>query len=556
MNLPHPHAPVSHGPVLTPRVNVPGWQPISPSNVIVHAFTRAQAAPLPAGATPAGMSWQEVTVGGVTYGRAQGSSYFQKITYQQAGVQTPHVGVGRGGGGGGGGHGGGGHGGWGGHGGGGGFHGGLPGGGYGNRYGWGWNGDVWGWGYWNTNGGDVYLYPVSTACAAWSAPLLPSQITVALAQAARASLAAGVTQASDGTTLFSFSYAPLAPLPAGNTIVGAQQIIIRTCTQTGVGIGVGSFADVNPRCTSNAWFTGCYRGDYWTGYGSEDSEQRTYNANWVWNILQVGPMGEMGMLSAPPQGLNGCGGGCGRPGCPGGGGCKGCSCGCDRCRHYAWTSEMRATMDAQGLGHHPACPSVGLGHVEVTDVPDTVDVVIVQRGPVKQSPCDTRWQQADYPPTEGPTDADTRAAGCWWVQQVVPTQGVGSMQGISYGGRPIQGFGMITAPAPQPHGFEPLVRRIGVAAPILQRTGLAAPPAQGVGAVVTPTTSPASVGLAAALGAVVGSVAGAALGAEVGTGYGYAAYRRAGVGGLIGLMVGSFAGAAIAAPSVATQQGA
>jgi len=294
-------------------------------------------------------------------------------------------------------------------------------------------------------------------------------------------------------------------------------------------VGVGTYADVNPRCTSNAQFSGNYNGDYWTGYGSEDSEARAYNANWLWNILQIG--------------VAGCGGGDrqhgdGRPGCPGGGGCKGCSCGCDRCRHYAWTSQMRAVMDSQGLGHHPSCPGVGLGHVEVMDVPDEITIAIVQRGPVKQSPCDTRWQQADYPPTEGPTDADTRAADAWWVTQVVPTgcgpqggcdqvQGVGSMEGINFGGRQVQGF--------------------------------AGPPqSQGLGAPTTnaSATSPMTVGVVAALGGTVGLLVGAAVGSEIGTGYGELATRRAAVGGLLGMLVGTFTGAAIVSPSIQAQQGA
>jgi hypothetical protein len=225
-------------------------------------------------------------------------------------------------------------------------------------------------------------------------------------------------------------------------------------------VGVGTYADVNPKCTSNAQFSGDYHGDYWTGYGSEDNEAQAYNANWLWNILQIGVAG---------CGGSGCGGGDrqhgdGRPGCPGGGGCKGCSCGCDRCRHYAWTSQMRAVMDAQGLGHHPACASVGVGHVEIVDVPDQITVAIVERGPVKQNPCDTRWQNADYPPTEGPTDADTRCADAWWIGQVTTggcgsQQGVGSMEGISYGGRPAQGFGAVRflpeAPPTVPVGVLP-----------------------------------------------------------------------------------------------------
>lgn len=47
---------------------------------------------------------------------------------------------------------------------------------------------------------------------------------------------------------------------------------------------------------------------------------------------------------------------------------------------------MRAVMDSQGLGHHPACAAVGMGHVEVMDVPDVVDVTIVQRGPGQAEP--------------------------------------------------------------------------------------------------------------------------------------------------------------------------
>ena len=105
----------------------------------------------------------------------------------------------------------------------------------------------------------------------------------------------------------------------------------------------------------------------------------------------------------------------------------------------------------------------------------------------------------------------------------------------------------VIAPKPQPA----LLTRIG------QKLGISAPPPQGLGAgVVTSTTSPATVGLAAALGGVVGAVAGATVGLEIGSSYGEASTRRAGFGGLMGIIVGAFAGAAIAAPTVQQQQGA
>lgn len=43
--------------------------------------------------------------------------------------------------------------------------------------------------------------------------------------------------------------------------------------------------DVNPRCPQGPFVDAEMQGDYWTTYGSQDSEQRTYNANWTENML-------------------------------------------------------------------------------------------------------------------------------------------------------------------------------------------------------------------------------------------------------------------------------
>lgn len=102
-------------------------------------------------------------------------------------------------------------------------------------------------------------------------------------------------------------------------------------------------------------------------------------------------------------------------------GVAGCNCGCKKCQHYAWTSEMRAIMDAQGLGHHPACPhvaGVGIGHPEIVDEPDVLNINVFPRS-VKHSPCPTHG--GCYP--QGPTDEDTRCFDCWWVKDVL---GLGS----------------------------------------------------------------------------------------------------------------------------------
>ena len=146
-----------------------------------------------------------------------------------------------------------------------------------------------------------------------------------------------------------------------------------------------------------------------------------------------------------PYGIAGCGGPDNGPyGCPGGGGCSGCGCGCARCRHYAWTSEMRAVLDSQGLGHHPACPGVvGVGHVECRDVVDEVNMLVFARAPVRQGPCDPC----------GSADDDVRRADVRWVERVVPggiSGGEGATRGRRWGwGRdtPLQAAFRISTPA-------------------------------------------------------------------------------------------------------------
>src|ERR1700721_1272550 len=78
---------------------------------------------------------------------------------------------------------------------------------------------------------------------------------------------------------------PLPPLPVGPIL---QRMY-----------GLRGAADVNPHCTSNQVFDDHIPGDYWTGYGSQDSERRTYSANWVNNVPQI--------KGRHVQGLNGCG---------------------------------------------------------------------------------------------------------------------------------------------------------------------------------------------------------------------------------------------------------
>lgn len=135
------------------------------------------------------------------------------------------------------------------------------------------------------------------------------------------------------------------------------------------------------------------------------------------------------------------------------------------------------------------------------------------------------------------------------------------MDGISFDGRPVQGF------AGSPFGhypYDPLrpahpLEREPVAQQAKRNLFLAAPPGLqqlGLGATAATATNPSTVGLVAALGGAVGLIAGGALGSEIGTGTGEQAVRRAAVGGLLGMLVGSFAGAAITAPSTAAQTGA
>lgn len=232
-------------------------------------------------------------------------------------------------------------------------------------------------------------------------------------------------------------------------------------------------------------------------------------------------------------GVGGCGGDCEGRGCPGGGGCRGCSCGCARCRHYAWTSEMRAVLDSQGLGHHPACPGVvGVGHVECRDVVDEVNMLVFARAPVRQGPCNPC----------GSADDDVRRADVRWVERVVP----GGISG-GEGGYPGPAMGVGRAQGASMEGITRNGHPVSV--------GVGAPQPQGLGAVSNPT-SPSTVGLVAALGGTIGLIVGAGLGSEIGTGTGEAAARRAAVGGLVGMLVGSFAGAALTAPSTQAQGGA
>jgi hypothetical protein len=363
--------------------------------------------------------------------------------------------------------------------------------------------------------------------------------------------------------------------------------------------GVSGYADVNPKCTNNGIFVDCeMQGDYWTTYGSQDSEQRVYNANWVHNIL--------GLHGAP-----------------------GCNCGCTGCQRKVSEAWLTPMVDPKGrlVSYGPSTPGVtprlpsgsqtpraphGTGACPPDPDPD-LTVMVVQGRAVQQNPPDTRWQQDDYPPTEGPTDADIRCAGCWWVTTQL---GVGdAMEPIMRNGHVVQGVGFEFLPQapppvntdphqkgpggggggnsgpdsgssggggdPHPSGPEPigppeqayLLRRClpgqvwnayrGVctypkqlqADALAYSRGLAAPPSQGLGTTTTVvnTTSPATVGLVAALGGTVGMLVGAALGAEIGAGAGIAAARRAAAGGLVGMLVGSFAGAAVTAPSTVSQ---
>ncbi|HTQ47937.1 MAG TPA: hypothetical protein VMI75_34505 [Polyangiaceae bacterium] len=301
------------------------------------------------------------------------------------------------------------------------------------------------------------------------------------------------------------------------------QSALYTCRATAAARGVAvppgitpppSVGDVNPTCYANKYFVDdAMEGDYWTTYGSEDSEQRVYNANWVKNML----------------GLNGAHGvGRGIAGC----GCKACE-----------RAQAAAQAPAQDAANQAVAAVNAANAAPCPEPPLVADVYVVAVKPeVAQTAPDTRWQQDDYPPTEGPTDADIRCAGCFWVDQVVPRrqQGVGQMEGIMRGGRPVQGFSV--APAAQPQA---------------QSQGLAAPSPQGLGAANPSATSPATVGVVAALGGTVGLLIGATIGSEIGHSYdgGSVIERRAAAGGLIGMLVGSFTGAAIVAPSIQAQQG-
>ena len=320
------------------------------------------------------------------------------------------------------------------------------------------------------------------------------------------------------------------PVDAGDADGGAG---VPCCREPMSGIAPPpSMGDVNPRCTINQT-AGCAPGDYWTGPGSEDSEQRAYNCNWAHNI--EGLRGVQGLAHA--WGMDcGCKGACT-------GSCRGCMCGCSWCR---------LRQAACRSGRPPVHTCTGLSGV---------------------SACDTRWQHQDYPPTEGPTDADIRCAGCWWVKTQL---GLGTQATRPPMGGQTPGSQTTRAPmrAVRDHQrVDEYNRRVGIhggqvmegimlggrpvnvgASP---QRGLAAPPRQGLGAAGGGTAvAPTTVGLIAAVGGAIGLVAGGAVAAEIGAGYGEAVNRRIAVGGFMGMMFGAFAGAALAAPSTQSQSGA
>jgi hypothetical protein len=451
--------------------------------------------------------------------------------------------------------------------------------------------------------------------------------------------------------------------------------------------GLRGAADINPSCSSNQVFDDHIPGDYWTGYGSQDSETRTYNANWVNNVLQINGRGVHGLNAAPlassalkyaaPRGAqpapfvdhvtlqkgdvaqvaapvssitssnpsvvqvslapDGAYNGAQmtavafgsatvtRTPYPGGPALQTVvtvpgfaqplqpirhtglgGCGCKSCAGAAGT--MPGSAQRVGNAAVNAARAIAASPLRA---PSIVAAVLPPQ-PVPQTPCDTRWQQPDYPPTEGPTDADIRCADCWWINQVVPESTLQGAQEMNFGGRNVQGFGSAyglpeSPPTPvkdHPPGWPPGISPtpVGPGNPIgpslpgyfrgsygrvecpagsywdprigrcvqqlhagdhpvqgenygYRTRGLRGAPQgqQGLGA--TSPTSPATVGLVAALGGTVGLVVGAGLGAELGSGGGIAAARRATVGGLIGVLAGSFAGAMIAAPSVTSQSG-
>lgn len=327
--------------------------------------------------------------------------------------------------------------------------------------------------------------------------------------------------------------------------------------QQGIGAVLPSPGDVNPTCNSNEVFVDeGMQGDYWTTYGSQDSEQRTYNANWTRNMLGLQINGRH------VQGIGGCQ-----------------SCGAAKIAPAQRRAQaQRATNQVVSAVNMAAASAQPRGV--------TADVLIVDYKPVvTQNPPDTRWMQDDYPPTEGPTDADTRCADAWYVSQVVPPEVLNGSLGVD--GRPV-GVGQeleeyaysqaracppfcedphkrVPAPGgvnqriPGPSGNQRIpgptnqrvqsggsgnVRTLG--GPVGMGVG------QGLGAASNPT-SPATVGLIAALGGTLGLIVGGALGAEIGSGGGAAAARRAAVGGLIGMLAGAFTGAAVAAPSIQSQ---
>jgi hypothetical protein len=191
--------------------------------------------------------------------------------------------------------------------------------------------------------------------------------------------------------------------------------------------GLNGYADVNPKCHSNEYFVDCaMQGDYWTTYGSQDSEQRVYNANWVHNIL--------GLHGAP-----------------------GCNCGCTGCQRKVSDAWLVPMVDPQGrLVHYvprPGGPApthrpFGTGDALCPSDHQNPDLVayVAEARVVVQNPPDTRWQQEDYPPTEGPTDADIRCAGCWWVTTQLGVAGEGRgavMDPIMRNGQVVHGLGQI-----------------------------------------------------------------------------------------------------------------
>ena len=105
-------------------------------------------------------------------------------------------------------------------------------------------------------------------------------------------------------------------------------------------------------------------------------------------------------------------------------------CGCKACCANG-AAQAAANVTSTAINAANAAPPM--------PAPTQANVQIVSVRPcVKQNPCDTRWQQPDYPPAEGPTDADTRCAGCWWIDQVQPKD-CGGAPGVC--GPPQQGVG-------------------------------------------------------------------------------------------------------------------